>query len=89
MPKNNLTAHTHAVTKAFAKKMRENREEIRLSKRELARRVGTTVPTICKIESATQNPSLPMAMCIAWALGFTKGDLVELMAETEPYVFNG
>lgn len=62
----------HSLRVQWGQRLRERREELRLSRHEVARRVGTSEPYYRRIERGeigAQGPSDEMRMRIAGALG--------------------
>lgn len=53
------------------------REAKGISQRQLAREAGISQPLLCQIERGTKNPSLPVGVAIAKALGTTAEQLLE------------
>lgn len=45
------------------------REAKGISQRQLAREAGVSQPLLCQIERGTKNPSLPVGLALAAALG--------------------
>lgn len=56
------------------KKIREAKD---MTQQELADRVHTSVPTICRLEVGTKIPSVPLLVAIAKALGVSAGVFFE------------
>lgn len=48
--------------------IREKREELGISQKELAERCGIAQSTLCDIEQGRSNPSMPVALKIAQVL---------------------
>jgi HTH-type transcriptional regulator / antitoxin HipB len=55
----------------LAKAVRARRDELGLSRRQLAERVGMTQPGIARFEAGGTNPTLPLLERPATALGLT------------------
>lgn len=49
--------------------IKNRREALNLSQRDLAEQVGIAQPTLCQIERGTKNPSLQVGIAIADVLG--------------------
>lgn len=64
-----------SVVGMFAKNVRAERKRQGLTQYELAAAAGTAHGTVYGIENALNAPSLPVAFCLARALGCTISDL--------------
>jgi transcriptional regulator with XRE-family HTH domain len=53
----------------FASRLRQLREQARLTQRMLAERVGTTVRTISRLETGAQEATWPMVVALAAVFG--------------------
>jgi len=49
--------------------IKQLREAKGISQRQLAREAGVSQPLLCQIERGTKNPSLPVGLALAAALG--------------------
>ncbi len=49
-----------------------------MTKTDLANKVGVTRQTVHSIETGKYNPSIELALRLAWALGLTVEDLFQL-----------
>lgn len=64
--------------------IREKREALKMTQRELANRVGITPAQMCMIETGKRMPSLKVALRIASALGCTVEELTADTAANQP-----
>ena len=70
--------HSSAATAEFGRRVRAQREGLRLSQIELAERAGLHFTYISDVERGQRNPSLLTALRLAAALGI---DLAVLVSE--------
>ena len=57
--------------------IREIRKRLNMSQADLAEKLGTSVPTVCRYENGERSPDLATAARIANALGCKVDDLIK------------
>ena len=70
---------TNSVTfegRVTMNRIRERRDELKLTRKELANRIGTTQTSIFRYENGTRNVPLKKMVAIADALGCKVDDLI-------------